>query len=469
MREIVMLGTSPRTQRSASSVQLPADYTTHASTVPIFHYRTKDFIVDLRKPIESSSSKGQPERADLKELLHSRWQEAKSRNAFNYGLNCMYKLLEGQYNLSMQLNVERGELRRKPMRFKHIREPFNPLRWNFTKLNENEIMLYLRCEDRPITSDPLDRHVIAVNASPLERDHSLIIPSINKCLPQVLTKTAIRLATDIMLLVADDSFNILFNSLLGQASVNHLHMHCLYWPYESDLINRRFEHLNDLANVYIIEPPNWLCSAIAFQLTSLDEYDTFRSNLTRCVEFLTEQNQAHNVFITRAQPIRTNGPVQEEDRARIRPQLVTAYVFPRVNASGAKPPTNFNPAANELAGCLTSYTIRFFESANEQSCVRIIEEEAQLESVVFQKLALDFSDLLSNRPLGSSHCSHNNALEDLTSPEIDELRDSFQTFTPHSPNVGSARRSRSGSAEKEQSGILRSKFTFAQDTGMQFL
>ncbi|KAK6042134.1 hypothetical protein COOONC_20361, partial [Cooperia oncophora] len=128
----------------------------------------------------------------------------------------------------------------------------------------------------------------------------------------------------------------------------------------------------------------------------------FFSNLTRCVEFLTEQNQAHNVFITRAQPIRTSGPVQEEDRARVRPQYVTAYVFPRVNASGAKPPTNFNPAANELAGCLTSYTIRFFESASEQSCVRIIEEEAQLESEVFQKLALDFSDLLSNRPLGSS-------------------------------------------------------------------
>ncbi|KAK6027504.1 hypothetical protein OSTOST_06464 [Ostertagia ostertagi] len=381
MREIVMLGTSPRTQRSASSVQLPADYTTQASTVPVFHYRAKDFIVDLRKPIEPSSSEGQPERANLKELLHSRWQEAKNRNAFNYGLNCMYKLLEGQYNLSMQLNVERGELRRKPMRFKHIREPFNPLRWNFTKLHENEMMLYLRCEDRPITSDPLDRHVIAVNASPLERDHSLIIPSINKCLPQVI--------------------------------------------------------------------------------------DYFEYNLTRCVEFLTAQNQAHNVFITRAQPIRTSGPVQEEDRARERPQYVTAYVFPRVNASGAKPPTNFNPAANELAGCLTSYTIRFFESASEQSCVRIIEEEAQLESQAFQKLALDFSDLLSNRPLGSSHCSHNSALEDLTSPEIDELRDSFQTFTPHSPNVGSARRSRSGSSEKEA--ISRSKFTFAQDTGMQLL
>ncbi|WKY08885.1 hypothetical protein Q1695_001790 [Nippostrongylus brasiliensis] len=329
-------------------------------------------------------------------------------------------------------------------------------------------MLYLRCEDRPITDDPLDRHVIAINASPLERDHSLIIPSVNKCLPQVLTPTAIRIATDVMLLVTDDSFNILFNSLLGQASVNHLHMHCLYWPYESDLINRRFEPLNDLTNVYIIEPPNWLCSAFAFQLRTIDEYDTFRNNLTRCVQFLTDQNQAHNVFITRAQPIRTSGPVHEEDRGGKRPQYVTAYVFPRMNASGAKPPTNFNPAANELAGCLTSYTIRFFESASEQAAVRIIEEEAQLQSDVFQKLALDFSDVLNNRPLGTSNCSQHNILEELTSPEIDELRDSFQTFTPHSPNVGSFRRSRSGSAEKDLVNP-NLKFSFTHETNVHFI
>ncbi|EYC06588.1 hypothetical protein Y032_0075g973 [Ancylostoma ceylanicum] len=464
-----MLGTSPRTQRSASSVQLPADFSPIASSVPIYQYSTNDFIIDLRRQREQqqpSSSEGQPERANLKDLLHSRWELAKSKNAFNYGLNCMYKLLDGQYNLSMQLNVERGELRRKPMRFKNIKEPFNHLRWNFTKLHENEILLYLRCEDRPISEDALDRHVIAVNASPLERDHSLIIPAINKCLPQVLTPTAIRIATDVMLLVADDSFNILFNSLLGQASVNHLHMHCLYWPYESDLIHRRFETLNDLSNVYIIEPPHWICSAFAFQLTNMSEYDTFLRNLTSCVEFLTQQNQAHNVFITRAQPIRTTGPEREEDRAGRRPQYVTAYVFPRVNAAGAKPPTSFNPAACELAGCLTSYTIRFFESASEQSAVRIIEEEAQLPSGVFHKLALDFSDILSNRPLGTSHCSHNNMLEELTSPEIDELRDTFQMFTPHSPNFSNRTR-RSGSVDKDIDN--RSKFLYSNERNLSFL
>lgn len=48
-----------------------------------------------------------------------------------------------------------------------------------------QIMFYLKCEDDPISVDPLDRHLVAVNASPLERDHSLIIPAVNKCLPQV--------------------------------------------------------------------------------------------------------------------------------------------------------------------------------------------------------------------------------------------------------------------------------------------
>ncbi|KJH53609.1 hypothetical protein DICVIV_00037 [Dictyocaulus viviparus] len=158
------------------------------------------------------------------------------------------------------------------------------------------------------------------------------------------------------------------------------------------------------------------------------------SNLSRCVEFLSGQNQAHNVFITRAQPIRTVGPIQKEDVEQ-RPQFVTAYVFPRANALGAKPPRNFSPAANELAGRLTSYTMRFFESASEQSIVRIIEEEAQIPTQVFRRLASDFSDLLSDRPLGTSHRGHSLPLEDLTSLEVEELRDFFQTFTPFSPDV----------------------------------
>lgn len=71
------------------------------------------------------------------------------------------------------------------MRFQNIRQPFNHLRFNFTKLKNDEILYHLRCVDRPYTNDKLDIHSIAVNASPIEKGHCLILPAVNKCLPQV--------------------------------------------------------------------------------------------------------------------------------------------------------------------------------------------------------------------------------------------------------------------------------------------
>ncbi|KAH7730040.1 hypothetical protein AAVH_02528 [Aphelenchoides avenae] len=263
----------------------------------------------------------------FKNQLLRPWDAAKSRKVFNYDLNCMYKLLEGQYNFSIQLNVERGTLRRKPMRFQNIRQPFNHLRWNFTKLKPDEILYLLRCLDKPYTDDVLDTHVLCVNASPLERGHSLVVPSVGKCLPQVLTETALRLATDLMLLVEDDNFHLLFNSLLGQASVNHLHLHTIFWPYESDLVYRRFDKLFE--DVYVIRRPAWFIQAFAFQLQGPENFQSFLTRLTQCANFLTSENIAHNLFMTRAPPIRVEGDVRTEEGVKEQPQLVTAYLFPR--------------------------------------------------------------------------------------------------------------------------------------------
>lgn len=72
----------------------------------------------------------------------------------------------------------------------------------------------------------------------MDNTRNLFIPCELLCLFKVMTETGVRMATDMMLLVDDDTFHILFNSLLAQASVNHLHLHALFWPYDSDLINR---------------------------------------------------------------------------------------------------------------------------------------------------------------------------------------------------------------------------------------
>lgn len=440
-----MLGSNPRTQRSRSSVQLPVGLECSSCSTPVFSYTTGDFIYDLRAIPENLKD---DHRQKLKELLMSRWEAAKEKKVFNYDLNCMYRFLPGDFNFSIQLNVERGQLRRKPMRFHAVREPFNHLRYNFTKLDQNEILLYLRCKDRPYNDDPLDRHLVAVNNSPLERGHSLVIPSINHCMPQILTESAVRIATDLMLLVEDESFHILFNSLLGQASVNHLHLHALFWPYDPDLINRKCEKVSDF--IYVIRRPNWFIHAVVFQLCSPDRFDTFVSDIYKCVDFLSNREVAHNVFFARAQPLRTTGDFWSEDKAKVLPQYVTAYIIPRLSVSGAKPAANFNPASLELSGLLTAYTYRFFETVTEEVALRIFDEEATLPDSQFNQICTELVDVFAGRiPTAPNHESNEEG--DLTSPELDELRDSFQTFELHSPRrfFANQRKGRAMSADSQ--------------------
>ncbi|KAM3716205.1 GDP-D-glucose phosphorylase [Dirofilaria immitis] len=419
-----MLNASSQTRLLRSSIQLPVSHGC-TSSASLFSYSASDFIYDLRNPFPKDGENC----SKFEDMLISKWEDAEKSKLLNYDLNCMYKLLEGDFNFSVQLNVERGERRRKPMHFRSVREPFNNLRWNFTKLKEDEILLYLRRQDHLLSSDPLDRHVVAVNAAPLGRGHSLLLPSINRCTPQILSEVAVRLATDTMLLARDNSFHVLFNSLLAFASINHLHLHLLTWPYDSDLINRRCEHLFD--NIYVIKWPIWFTYVIVLQLTDSEQYEKFVMNITRCADYLSTHEVAHNIFFSRAQPLRTSGAIQSEDKANVLPQLVTAYIFPRVAVVGAKPARNFSPASLELSGCLTAYTYQFFETVTEEGALRIMNEEATLNDSRFNQICSELVQVLS----GETLVEHNTAdkAEPLSSSELDELRDSFQTFEMHSP------------------------------------
>ncbi|OZC06476.1 hypothetical protein X798_06540 [Onchocerca flexuosa] len=376
-----MLNASSETNLSIA--QLPVDQ--ECTLASLVSYSTSDFIYDLRNAL----SKDVEGRSKFEDTLMSRWEVAEKHELFNYGLNCMYKLLEGDFNFSVQLNVERGEKRRKPMHFRALREPFSNLRWNFTKLKENEILFYLRCKDHSLNSDPLDRHVVAINAAPLTRGHSLLLPSINRCIPQ------------------------------------------------------RCEHLFD--NIYIIKRPIWFAYAIVLQLTGPEQYEKFVMNITRCADYLSTHEIAHNIFFSRAQPLRTTGAIHSEDKTNVLPQLVTAYIFPRVAVIGAKPSRNFSPASLELSGCLTAYTYQFFETVTEEAALRIIGEEATLTNSRFNQICSELIQVLSGKmlvehssaektePAGFIDVIMAHILNGLSSSEMDELRDSFQTFEMHSP------------------------------------
>ncbi|VDN07047.1 unnamed protein product [Thelazia callipaeda] len=425
--KVVSLGISPKTQPSRTAVEVLAGKKC-ISSVPLFSYSALDFIFDLRNPGPHNDEN----RSEFEDMLLAKWEEAEKCKLLNYGLNTMYKLLEGDFNLSVQLNVERGEMRRKPTHFRAVQECFCNLRWNFMKLKEKEVLFYLRRKGSSV-----GHHAVAVNAAPLIRGHSLLLPNIDHPTPQVLSETAVRLATDTMLLSKNNSFHVLFNSLLACASVNHLHLHLLTWPYDSDLINRRCEHIFD--NMYVIKRPIWFAYAIVFQLDGPEYYEKFVTSVMRCVEYLTTHEVAHNIFLSRAQPLRTSGDIRSEDRLNVLPQLVTAYIFPRLSVVGlftviigAKPAKSFSPASMELSGCLTAYTYRFFETVTEEGVLRIIDEEATLPVSQFDQICHELAEVLSGKHMFVEH-SVTDERESLSSPELEELRDSFQTFDLQSP------------------------------------
>ena len=76
---------------------------------------------------------------------------------------------------------------------------------------------------RPEASD-----LILINVSPIDFGHCLLVPSVEECLPQVLTERSVCLALKMTLLSGCSTFKVAFNSLCAYASVNHLHWHLYY-------------------------------------------------------------------------------------------------------------------------------------------------------------------------------------------------------------------------------------------------
>lgn len=79
-----------------------------------------------------------------------------------------------------------------------------------------------------------DDSLIIINNSPIEIGHILLVPNCKENLNQVATLDSIRKAIDTLLLSNSNNFIVGFNSLCALASVNHLHFHAYYLPFDKD-------------------------------------------------------------------------------------------------------------------------------------------------------------------------------------------------------------------------------------------
>jgi GDP-D-glucose phosphorylase len=98
-------------------------------------------------------------------------------------------------------------------------------KFNFTKIDQREILMTKVLLNNVSVS-------FVINNSPLTKYHVLIVPQLESCLPQILTKECIQIALNIMKATDDKSIRIGYNSPGALASVNHLHMHIVHVEHD---------------------------------------------------------------------------------------------------------------------------------------------------------------------------------------------------------------------------------------------
>ncbi|GIX94298.1 GDP-D-glucose phosphorylase 1 [Caerostris extrusa] len=182
------------------------------------------------------------------QILKTEWKNKMANGCFRYEVGDLRtKILPGNFNFIVQLNVKRAIERRKPQLISDIVMPFDNEKFHFGKVKEKEIIFIIQpqhwFESKLENTKEDSKHILLINVSPLEFGHSLLVPHVDKCSPQVLNFEALRLAVEIMLISSDNFLRLGFNSLGAFASVNHLHFHAYYLKHKMYLESAPVIHL----------------------------------------------------------------------------------------------------------------------------------------------------------------------------------------------------------------------------------
>ncbi|XP_029379421.1 GDP-D-glucose phosphorylase 1 [Echeneis naucrates] len=344
-----------------------------------FVYSHQDFVTDVWRSSESNpETTSGPTMFD--KTIQAGWRDRMERGLFRYRLgNLQTRILPGSHGYVAQLNIQRGVERRKPQEILSIQQEFNAKEFNFNKVNPEEITFEM-IKDTEKDSGLSDseqllqpsRMVVLVNVSPLEFGHSLFVPEPLRCLPQVLTKFAIQVGIESVLLSSNPGFRVGFNSLGALASVNHLHLHGYYLdqalkiesvPVKPLLPEKGFYRFLDFPAGFLF-------------YTESEKVEKVAQAICKVTDFLVDCNIAHNLFMTRGIP-----PIdhtQNETNLSSR-KGVRVAVWPRISCFGAKEESAFNVALCELAGHLPFKNKKDYDLATEKDVIDIIQKYVLLD------------------------------------------------------------------------------------------
>ncbi|KAL2522399.1 GDP-L-galactose phosphorylase 1 [Forsythia ovata] len=207
------------------------------SKLPLYSFKNAEQET-VENDIDTSCGRGPP-MAFLNNLLLGQWEERMSRGLFRYDVTtCETKVIPGRHGFIAQLNEGRHHKKRATeFRIDQVLQPFDENKFNFTKVGQEEVLFRFEPsndnEFHYFPSSAVDAassspSVVAINVSPIEYGHVLLIPRVLDCFPQSIDHESLFLALHFASETADPAFRVGYNSLGAFATINHLHFQAYY-------------------------------------------------------------------------------------------------------------------------------------------------------------------------------------------------------------------------------------------------
>jgi len=361
--------------------------------VPLYTFKRVDVIPVDKCALDHDDNPAPV--AFLDSLLLGQWEERMQRGLFRYDVTaCDTKMIPGRYGFVAQLNEGR-HLKKRPTEFRvdKVLQPFDGNKFNFTKVGQEEVLFQFNASedgevqffpDAPVDADS-SPSVVAINVSPIEYGHVLLIPRILECLPQRIDRDSFLLALYMAVEAGNPYFRLGYNSLGAFATINHLHFQAYYLAVPFPIEKAPTKKVTTMGDgVKISELIDYPVRGLVFEGgNTLQDLSNTVSDACICLQ---DNNIPHNVLIADC-----------GKRIFLLPQCY-AEKQALGEVSGELLDTQVNPAVWEISGHMVLKRKKDYEEASEENAWRLLAEvslsEERLEEVktlIFEAISYNLS------------------------------------------------------------------------------
>ncbi|KAL4566780.1 hypothetical protein LXL04_030905 [Taraxacum kok-saghyz] len=379
--------------------------------LPLYAFRNSDKV--------ESSDKKEPPFAFLDSLLLGEWEDRVERGLFRYDVTaCETKVIPGDYGFVAQLNEGR-HLKKRPTEFRvdKVLQPFDGSKFNFTKVGQEEVLFQFESsEDDEVKFYPnapinVERSpsVVAINVSPIEYGHVLLIPRILECLPQRIDHKSFLLALHMAIEAKNPYFRLGYNSLGAFATINHLHFQAYYlavpFPIEKAPTRKITEFKGGVVISEILKYP---VRGLVFEGGySVEDLSNAVSDSCICLQ---DNNIPYNVLIS--------------DSGRRVFLLPQCYAEKQAlgEVSSELLDTQVNPAVWEISGHMVLKRKEDYNGASQEKAWRLLAE-VSLSQERFQEVIVIIFEAITCAVISESEGLGEEEEEERDVEDVDEVRD----------------------------------------------